>query len=183
MQADNEYTRVENVAGVARCLEALMQHRGASLLLDEADAVPLPVLLVSAELEKGLLIDISTIREVATKLKAGTAFRLLGQSAGKLERSGKLTIRRCYEEAGCYFCQVDYPVSFEVLVRRNSFRAALRQGMVCEVLLDGGEGHGKWDGRLSNLSLSGCLVDLSLGAASMLASVEELYELTLNFPN
>lgn len=183
MQEENEFTRVDSLDGVSRCLEGLMQQRGAFLLMDEEGAVPLPVVLESADPGQGLRVDISSIREVATHLKEGAAFRLLGQRGGKLERSELLKVRECHEEEDGYFCQVDYPGSFEVLVRRNNFRAELRRGMECEVVVDGGEAQGKWDGRLSNLSMTGCLVELPLGAATMLAAQEQLYALTLSFPN
>ena len=160
-----------------------MQHRGASLLLEESDSMLLPVVLVSADPDEGLLVDISAVREVAARLSQGEQFRLMGQREGKLERSPLLQASDCFQAEGVMYCQIPYPTSFEILLRRQSFRAELRMGMSCDVLVSGGEEYGEWDGKLRNLSMTGCLVELPLGAATMLASVEGNYGLELCFPN
>src|SRR5690606_3532087 len=169
MDMQNEkYLTYYAPAELADCLDGLMRHHGASLQLERPGALPLPVILQEAE-GGGLLVDISSVREVAQELRQGAQFRLLGQKDDRMLRSGPLQVDDCQEVEGRLLCACPRPDMFQVLQRREDFRAEVRLGLDCEVLVDGGE-HGAWDGQLRDLSMSGCLVELPLSAAAMLAN-------------
>uniref|UniRef100_UPI00301E3A62 hypothetical protein n=1 Tax=Staphylococcus aureus TaxID=1280 RepID=UPI00301E3A62 len=86
-QAEDGYIRVERPGEIEALLGALMEPGGASLQLTESGDKPLPVLVVEQRPGEALLLDISAIREIATGLRHGETFRLLGQAEGKMLRT------------------------------------------------------------------------------------------------
>ncbi|MEX1198417.1 MAG: HD domain-containing phosphohydrolase [Pseudohongiellaceae bacterium] len=182
-QQEQEYLQLTTPEEVGRCLDVLMQHRGASLVLEDGDGAPLPVVVLQAEPGEPLLLDISSVPEVAGPLGQGAAFRLLGQEEGKLMRSAPLVADECREEEeGALRCLCPFPESFSVLHRRDEFRAAMRLGLECDVMLRQPGTRDAWDGKLRNLSMRGCLLEFPLGAATMLSFLDEA-ELELCFPS
>ncbi|PXX96440.1 HD domain-containing phosphohydrolase [Halomonas sp. LBP4] len=176
------YIRVESPAEIEALLEALSEPGGASLQFDASGGKPLPVLVEAQQPGDHLLLDISAIREVAGALKRGQPFRLLGQARDKMLRTPPLVMGKCFETEGRLQCQCPYPLSLDVLQRRESFRARLRLGMEVGAILRGGEAEASIQGDLKDLSLEGCQLELPLGAASRLASALPL-EVELCFPN
>lgn len=183
MQQDDIFSRVDDQEGVADCLNILMQHSGASLLLDKPDSGPLPVIVVAEEPGRTLLLDISAIREVTVDLKHGMEFRLLGELGGKFIRSNPLMVNNCEEVEGRMKCECSCPEYFEVAQRRKTFRVELPPGMTCVVIVSGSDALPSWQGELKNLSLEGCMVALPLAAVAMLATEGGSLLLELNFPS
>lgn len=179
MQQEDVFIQVHDKESVADCLNILMQHSGASLLLSKPDSTPLPVVVMADEPGSNLSLDISAIREVTSDLKHGMEFRLLGQLGGTAVRSRPLTVISCEELEGRMRCECAYPESFEVAQRRKTFRVELRSGW-CSVLVSG-TGTTASKGELRNLSPEGCMVALPLTAAGLLAGETGNLRLELKF--
>ncbi|MBE0488990.1 MAG: PilZ domain-containing protein [Halomonas sp.] len=180
--AQEQYNRVTAPVEMEALLESLSQPGGASLKFDADDSNPLPVLVTEQVPGKFLLLDISAIREAASELKRGAAFRLLGQSRLQILRTPPLVVEECQEAGGRMVCRCPYPTSLEVLQRRETFRARLRLGMEVGAILRGSGDEPPVQGDLKDLSLEGCQLELPLAAASRLASPLPL-EIELCFPN
>lgn len=182
-QQGDGYTRVESPAEIETLLETLIEPGGASLQVDAPGSKPLPVLVAEQRPDAALLtLDISTIREIAGELKRGQAFRLLGQSQGKMLRTPMMTMHGCHEAEGRLICTCPFPYHLEVLQRRASFRARLRLGMEVGAILRDEEG-GSAQGDLKDLSLEGCQLELALSAGGLLANTDRPLEVELCFPN
>lgn len=180
--AEDGYVRVTAPAEMEEMLERLSQPGGASLQLDAEQSRPLPVLVVEQVPGKRLLLDLSSIREVAPDLKRGGAFRLLGQTRDQMLRTPPLVIDALKEKGGKLFGVCPYPTSLEVLQRRASFRARLRLGMEVGAILRGNGDDAPLQGDLKDLSLEGCQLELPLSAAPLLAGAGVL-EMELCFLN
>lgn len=180
MQHDDTFSSVHDNEGIAGCLNILMQHSGASLLLSRLDSGPLPVIVVAEEPGRKLLLDISSIREVTTDLKHGMEFRLLGQLGGTFVRSSPLKVSFCEEIAGRMQCECSYPDSFEVAQRRKTFRVEVPSGW-CSVTVCGSGRVPPCKAELRNLSPEGCMVALPLTSAAMLAAETSSLRLELKF--
>ena len=180
--AEDGYVRVTAPAEMEGMLERLSQPGGASLQLDAEQSRPLPVLVVEQLPGEHLLLDLTSIREVAADLKRGGAFRLLGQTRDQVLRTPPLVIEALKEQKGKLFGVCPYPTSLEVLQRRASFRARLRLGMEVGAILRNSSGLAPLQGDLKDLSLEGSLLELPLSAAPLLAGAD-LLELELCFLN
>ena len=182
-EAASEYESVSNARDIRELLEVLSAPGGASLLLDRPGSEPLPVLLMEVREGESLVLDISAIREVASELKRGLGFRLLGQARSKLVRTPRLVLSHTHDVEGRLLCEVPYPEALEVLQRRDSFRAELTLSMDADVRLHHEKAPQPLQGKLRNLSLEGAQVALPMGSGSMLAAAASVIELTLVFPN
>ncbi|GAA3540072.1 HD domain-containing phosphohydrolase [Zobellella aerophila] len=185
MQADNHYTPVMHPADIEAMVELLSQPGGASLAPDKPDGRLLPVVVVEQTPGESLQLDISAIREVAGELMRGLEFRLLGQGREGMIRTPMLRLRDCHESEGRLHCFCDYPVSLELMQRRETFRAQLRLGMDVGVILRAGEGEQArtLQGDLRDLSLTGCRVEFALSAGMAQVLTASPIELELCFPN
>lgn len=185
MQAGNNYTSVMHPADIEAMVELLSQPGGASLEPSKPGSPLLPVVVVEQTPGETLQLDISAIREVASELMRGLEFRLLGQGPEGMVRTPLMTIRDCQESEGRLHCFCDYPVSLELMQRRETFRAQLRLGMEVGVILRAGEGEQACtlQGDLRDLSLTGCRVELSLHSGVARALTASPIELELCFPN
>lgn len=181
-QAEDGYIRVERPGEIEALLGALMEPGGASLQLTESGDKPLPVLVVEQRPGEALLLDISAIREIATGLRHGETFRLLGQAEGKMLRTPPLGAVECQETDGRLICRCPYPHHLDVLQRRASFRAGLRLGMEVGGILRDERGN-TTQGDLKDLSLEGCRLELPLAAGGLLAEAMQAVELEFCFPN
>ncbi|TDO16765.1 MULTISPECIES: HD domain-containing phosphohydrolase [Halomonas] len=181
LQADG-YTLVERPSEIEALLEGLIEAGGASLQVNTPSSKPLPVLVMEQHPGETLLLDISAIREMAVALKRGEAFRLLGQAHHKKWRTPRMTILECHEADGRMLCTCPFPVTVEVLQRREFFRARLRLGMEVGAILRTPHG-GSSQGDLRDLSLEGCQLEMSLSAGGMLAGANQPMEIELCFPN
>lgn len=179
----SDFTPTENALEILRYLETLMEHRGGSILLDEDSSVPLPVVFMRVEADKPLLVDLSSAPEAVARVREGQAFRLVGQSGNKLLRTDPLTANGCREVDGRVECEVPFPQVLYVLQRRDSFRAMLRKDLHCQVSLVDEERGREYQGRLRDLSMGGCSVDLPLRAAQGVATPGQGFKVTLAFPN
>ncbi|MDI5922826.1 PilZ domain-containing protein [Halomonas sp. LR5S13] len=181
-QQQDGYTRVESPTEIEALLEALIEPGGASLQVSSPGSKPLPVLVMEQHPGEALVLDISAIREIASELKRGQEFRLLGQAQGKMLRTPNMAMSECHEADGRLVCTCQFPYSLEVLQRRESFRARLRLGMEVGAILRVAQG-GSSQGDLKDLSLEGCQLELPLSAGGMLATTDLPLEIELCFPN
>ncbi|SEL74918.1 HD domain-containing phosphohydrolase [Halomonas daqiaonensis] len=182
-QQEDGYTRVESPTEIEAMLEAMIEPGGASLQISNPGSKPLPVLVMEQHPGEALVLDISAIREIASELKRGQEFQLLGQAQGKMLRTPSLTMNECHEVDGRLVCTCQFPDSLDVLQRRESFRARLRLGMEVGAILRGEEG-GSVQGDLKDLSLEGCQLELALSAGALLAdNNSQPMEVELCFPN
>ncbi|MBK5929714.1 HD domain-containing phosphohydrolase [Halochromatium salexigens] len=176
------YTSVSKPSEVEALLDSLSEPGGASLVLENNEAQVLPVLVAEQAFGEYLLLDMSAIREIASELRGGQPFRLLGQARGVMLRTPVLTLNDCQDAKGRLVCRCDYPYQLEVLQRREAFRARLRLGMEVGAILRHAEEGTSAQGDLRDLSLGGCQLEMPVASASMLASSAPL-EIELCFPN
>ncbi|MFA5496236.1 MAG: PilZ domain-containing protein [Porticoccaceae bacterium] len=181
-ERDVSVTRVDNPEAVAQCLEKLMGPAGASLLLARPGCTGRPVVITAAQPGEWLLVDIGSAREVLAELKRGQSFNLLAHSQGDVLRSCELTMSGYREAGGAIHGFCPYPRAFDILQRRESFRAELRLGMAATVVVTGHNGV-QVVGGLKNLSLGGCLAMLPLGAATLIGDGLAPLQLMLQFPD
>jgi HD-GYP domain-containing protein (c-di-GMP phosphodiesterase class II) len=181
-QSANQLIQVNEATEVARLVDVLMELPGAFLVLDDVEGKPQPVVVVSFN-EAGdlLLVDITPVREVFNTLKNGMGFRLVGYDRGERLKSGVLRLSSWEETEGRLLISCEPPETFGVLQRRNAYRAQLRLGVECEasVICDGE----LLVGFLKDLSLTGCLMELSLQAAAIIDVDDRPLELRLCFPD
>lgn len=169
-EQDHGYSSVTKPSEVETLLGALSEPGGASLVLANSDGRVLPVLVAEQVFGEYLLLDLTAIREVASELRGGHRFRLIGQAQGAMLRTPLLTIDNCQETDGRLQCRCDYPYELEVLQRREAFRARLRLGMEVGAILRCQEDETSSQGDLRDLSLQGCRLELPVGSANMLTT-------------
>lgn len=175
-------TRIEHPGECQSLLEGLCQPGGASLLFADEPGQPHPVLLMALEPKDSLVIDITAVPELAVRIERGEPFLLCGQVDGAMLRTPALSLRQRLEtpERLQYLCE--YPGWLELLHRRSSFRAELRHDMPVQAELQLEDAERPLIGRLLNLSLGGCLIELPANEAVRIDGPRELQRLELKFP-
>ncbi len=175
-------TRIEHPGECLSLLEGLCQPGGAALLFAAQPGQPHPVVLMELDPEEGLVIDISATPELAGRIERNDPFHLCGQVDGAMLRTPSLNVLGRREAAGRVQFLCAYPQWLDLLHRRSSYRAELHSDMlvVVELHLHGGEQVLR--GRLVNLSLGGCLVELPAREAVRLEGPQVLDRLVLGFP-
>lgn len=178
----DEPTRIEHPGECLSLLEGLCQPGGASLLFAAQPEQPHPVVLMELAPEEGLVIDVSAVAALAGRIEKGDPFYLCGQVDGAMLRTPGLSVleRRDAEGRVQYLCA--YPQWLELMHRRSSYRAELRNDMLVPVELHLQEDAGILRGRLVNLSLGGCLVELPSREAVRIEGPQLLDRLVLSFP-
>ncbi|MEA3639762.1 MAG: PilZ domain-containing protein [Lamprobacter sp.] len=176
------YTSVHKPSEIEALLGQLSAPGGASLVFENSEGKALPVLVADQRFGDHLLLDISAIRELAGPLQRGRPFRLVGEANGMMLRTPVLVCKSCEQQQGRLRCRCDYPFHLEVLQRRENFRAKLRLGMEVGAILRDQEEGTTSQGDLKNLSLDGCMVEMPVSSANMLASSLPL-EIELCFPD
>jgi len=177
------FTRVDHPPEIQELLEHLIQPGAASLAMDKNGGEPMPVVVFELHPGDCMLLDISAIRQIAADLRRGAGFRLIGQARGGVLRTPLLSTDMCFERDGRMLCRCDYPPEMEILQRRDTFRAVLRLGMEVGVVLRDRQSGLSAQGDLRDLSLEGCLVELSASAMTALMSNANVFELELCYPN
>lgn len=167
---DGEYSRECSPHAVTTCLEVLSQPGGAALRVHRANASTEPVVLVTFEPGGWLQLDLTASAQLRPALKAGAEFVLIGQLNGKMMRSQPLKVQSWQEVGGRIECFCGYPEYFDIVQRRETFRAELRLGMRAMAAITCG-GHSS-TGQLRNLSVKGCLVEFTTEAEPLLAALQ-----------
>lgn len=175
-------TRIEHAGECLSLLEGLCQPGGASLLFAAQPGQPHPVVLMELEPEEGLVIDISAAPELAARIERNDPFYLCGQVDGAMLRTPSLPVLERREAADRVQFLCGYPQWLELLHRRSSYRAELRSDMLVPVELHLQEDEQQLNGRLVNLSLGGCLVELPAREAVRVEEPQLLERLVLSFP-
>jgi len=175
-------TRIDHPGECLSLLEGLCQPGGASLLFSAQPGQPHPVLLMDVEHGERLVIDITAVPELAGRIERNDPFHLCGQVDGAMLRTPSLTVveRLDVPERVQFSCA--YPQWLDLLHRRGSFRAELRSDMLVQVELHPEGAEQPLLGRLANLSLGGCLVELPANQAVRIDGPQQLELLVLNFP-
>lgn len=177
----------DSPAKVGAWLDQLMQSEGADVLLDDGNDIPdglaLPVILKDAEPGNWVLLDISSARGLWDELQDDSRVRLVGRRDHKDILSSALTPGERYQSAGKTYCYVSYPEQFKVLVRRNAFRAEMRKGLECTVVMRADGGTEPLAGQLKDLSVTGCQVQFPVKAVYTLIDQSLQLHLNLLFPN
>jgi HD-GYP domain-containing protein (c-di-GMP phosphodiesterase class II) len=176
-------SRVDHPGKVAELLETACQLGCASLSLEHAEGVSLPVIVEAAHVDEGLCLDISAIRHhvQVRDLRAGKSFRVMQKGSDGICRTPGLRAQRVWEENERLYCQCKFPPYLETFQQRDNFRATLRRSMKArvDVQVDGTTVRGL----LRNLSLGGCLAELNVYEAKILEDRHDLIDLEIAFPD
>ncbi|MCK0746550.1 HD domain-containing phosphohydrolase [Chromohalobacter nigrandesensis] len=164
-------------------LGALTLPGGASLCFESGDGAPWPVVVMDIVQEESLCLDVSAVREIVPRLRRGETFQLMGQVEGAMLTTQALAVNEWREQGERLLAVCDYPQAVSVVHRRQSFRASLRADMEVGVTLRVAGEDTPYEGRLCNLSLGGCLVELPLAAAAALKPEQTIDSIRLTFPN
>lgn len=164
-------------------LEALTLPGGASLCFESGDGTPWPVVVMDIVQEDSLCLDVSAVREIVPRLRRGETFQLLGQVEGAMLTTQTLEIQEWRELGERLQIICTYPQAASVLHRRSSFRAELRADMNVMATLRVAGQDTPFEGRLGNLSMGGCLLELPLSAAAALKPEQVVDGIRLTFPN
>ncbi|GAB3391103.1 PilZ domain-containing protein [Azotobacter armeniacus] len=182
-QASDAYARIDNSDTCRELLEQLCERGGARLIGFSPDHPSLPVVLMEALVGERLTLDLTAVPVVASQLEAGQACRLAGRVAGTLLRSAPLGGWQRLSVPGRIQLTSAWPEWLEVLHRRGTFRAELsaRISVKAEVRMTADDR--PILGRLLDLSLGGCRIELPASAASELQAGQHVERLCLRFPN
>ncbi|WP_227370146.1 HD domain-containing phosphohydrolase [Halomonas sp. M20] len=176
-------SRVEHAGEMEKLLDA-MSHPGSVLLtFDEQMMTPANVLLADVIVGEQLIVDVTASPDVAGALSDQHAFRLTGQAHGAMVTTPPLIAEPLNDVPGRLRFGCAYPDRLDVWHRRNAFRAELDASMKVAVTIDIEGQKTPLAGRLSNLSLGGCLLEIPLSDATKLRSGQILSRLEAVFPN
>ncbi|PCF94005.1 HD domain-containing phosphohydrolase [Vreelandella nigrificans] len=176
------YESVTSSSAISAYLNTMIESGGVSLCLASAEVRPEPIVLMEQHAGNALVMDLSSVDYLLSRLQQGEKFFLRGQSQGKVVRTPLLSLTETRHSGGRFLCCSDYPVTIEVLQRRESFRAQLRMGMVVPVAVISAAGESVL-GELRDLSQDGCQVELPLIARGVLAEADSPIKFTYTFPN
>ncbi|MCL7929277.1 HD domain-containing phosphohydrolase [Halomonas llamarensis] len=180
---EGEYERVAGPVAIESLLDGLIESGGVSLCLNEAGTRPEPIVLMEQHAAETLVMDLSSVDHLLTRLQKGASFFLRGQAQGKVVRTPSLELTEVRHAGGRYLCCSDYPAYLDVLQRRESFRAELRMGMEVPVTLFGHDDLVA-EGELRDLSQDGCQVELPMTASGILSQADALpLKMGLKFPD
>ncbi|WP_249979015.1 HD domain-containing phosphohydrolase [Vreelandella olivaria] len=177
-----EYERVTSPVAISTLLRVMIESGGVSLCLASMEGRPEPVVLMEQYEGETLVMDLSSVNYLLSRLQQGEQFFLRGQSQGKVVRTSLLSLTETRRSGGRFLCCSDYPVSVDVLQRRESFRAELRMGMVVSTAVFS-ESDKSISGELRDLSQNGCQIELPLMASGVLAEADQPLKLAFTFPN
>lgn len=184
-QASDIFTRVEHPGRCRDLLETLCAQGDAQLLCIYQEEQPLPVLLMEVSPDEELVLDLTSAPGVADMLeKMPESFVLTGRAGGTLLQTAPLRPRQRLEVAGRVQIACDWPQWLEVLHRRSTFRAELNARMEVLVTVKAENSDRLFGGRLLDLSLGGCRLELqAAGGAAELQAEHVLERIELQFPN
>lgn len=183
MLQESERTIVDQPSQVTELMDDLMSQSGTFIQLGNADHPATSAKVSWLEGGDGsLVLDISSAGKLLD-LSSNDGFRLVAYREGKVIRSEMLTMSSCVENDGRLIGRCPYPDAFEVIQRRDSFRADLRSGMDCLVTMVGPKTDEPLGVALKNLSLSGALVEMPLGNGAVLGVGDQTMAVTLSFPD
>ena len=178
----DEYESVTSPSVISSLLNTMIESGGVTLCLATPDARPEPVVLMEQHAGETLVMDLSSVDYLLSRLQQGEQFFLRGQSQGKVVRTPLLSLTETRRSGGRFLCCSNYPSSVEVLQRRESYRAELRMGMVVSALVVGESGESA-QGELRDLSQDGCQLELPLTASGILAETQYSLKLAFTFPS
>lgn len=180
-EGDAGNIEIRNPAEIEVLIETLTLPGAASVTLDQADAEPLPVVVVATTPGESVTLDVTAIREWAAMMQRGEGVRLLGQGVDGMLRTPALPVRGCEEVGGRLYCYCDYPAILQQFQRRENFRAILRLGMHVGVVMRDSQNPVAYQGDLRDLSMDGCRVELPPNVIVAIAGAK--LELELCFPS
>ncbi|MCL7461900.1 HD domain-containing phosphohydrolase [Pseudomonas sp. NW5] len=166
-------------------LEDLSLQHDLQLLNIHQPEQPLPVLLSGVQAGQALVLDLTATPGIADMLEnLPESFQLAGRSGPALVRTSVLRVRGRMPPDGRIQLRCDWPESLEVLHRRHDFRAELNRRMEVQVSLQLAESDKPLKGRLCDLSLGGCRIQIAAtGGANELLAEQVLERIELTFPS
>ncbi|MGC3872587.1 HD domain-containing phosphohydrolase [Halomonas sp. GXIMD04776] len=176
-------SRIDHAGEMQKLLEAMSQLGWVSLAFEEQMVAPANILLAKVIVGEQLLLDVTAAPEVAGALAAQRAFHLTGQAHGAMVMTPPLIAEPLNDVPGRLRFGCDYPESLDVWHRREAFRAELGPSMAVAVNLEIQDLETPLSGKLLNLSLGGCLVEISLSDAAKLRTGQPLPRLEATFPS
>lgn len=174
--------RVEHSGECKALLESLLLPGGASLVLEAQPGQPHPVVVMQVEPGERITLDITAVPELLGPISRGESFSLCGEAGGSMLQTQPIAMLERFEEHGRLQFACAYPQWVDLVHRRQAFRAELRQEMLVEVFLRPGADTQPLYGRLINLSLGGCLIELASQQAVPLQPLQVVEEALLRFP-
>lgn len=178
----DEYETIASSAVIESLLNTMVENGGVSFCMASPEARAEPIVLMEQHVDKALVMDLSSVNYLLGRLQGGEAFYLQGQAQGKVVRTPLLTLTETRHSGGRFLCCSDYPVTIDVLQRRESFRAELRMGMAVTATLFGVLGEAAI-GELRDISQEGCQLELPMTASGILAEADAPLKLALSFPD
>lgn len=166
-------------------LEDLSLQHDLQLLSVHQPEQPLPVLLCGVQPGQALVLDLTATPGIADMLESlPESFQLSGRSGPALVRTSPLRVRERLPQGDRIQLRCEWPQSLEVLHRRNDFRAELNRRMEVSVVLQAAGSTRTFNGRLCDLSLGGCRIEMAAtGGASELLAYQPLERIELTFPS
>lgn len=183
-QGSEVVTRIEHPGKCQELLETLCEQGGSQLIHLEGDGQPLPVLLMDVAPGEQLILDLTSVPSAAQLLETvPDAFALSGLAGGTLLKTAPLRLLKRLEAPGRTQVACEWPQWLEVIHRRNAFRAELNARMEVQVEAQAQDSDKLLGGRLLNLSLGGCLIELQAAGVAELHPDQLFERLLLQFPS
>ncbi|WP_110666258.1 HD domain-containing phosphohydrolase [Salinicola halophilus] len=180
--SESASTDIVNAKAKWEWLEPLFLHGSVNLAFDPADDAYWPILLDEVTPDESMIVDITAIPALASKLERGDTFHLFGHVNGALVRTAPLVVEAWLDSRERLRFRCDYPEFLSTVHRRSTYRAAIRPEMGVSASLVVGE-QPALEAELHNLSLGGALVALRLNEAVTIGPDQRIERLLLDFPS
>lgn len=174
---------VHNTKAKWEWLEPLCLHGGVNLAFENVEDASWPVLLDDIERDRSLIVDISAVPALATRLERGDAFHLVGHVNGAMVRTSPLAVLERLDDPQRMRLRCTYPAFLSTIHRRGTFRAPISPEMGVVVRLALNPTASITMAEIRNLSLGGCLLAMRLADAVALEPGQRFEALVLRFPN
>jgi hypothetical protein len=155
----------------------------ACLTLENITPTFAPVLLAEQRIGTHLKLDITPSPAIRRRLELGYRFRLLRHRRGVPFRTPPLIADAVHARTSEILCHCAYPTHLELFERRQALRVEVSPGgPAVGVILHAARAGSTAHGRLKDLSVSGCLVELDAEYAPAFQH-KSVIEIEFWFPN
>ena len=100
----DEYESVTSPSVISSLLNTMIESGGVTLCLATPDARPEPVVLMEQHAGETLVMDLSSVDYLLSRLQQGEQFFLRGQSQGKVVRTPLLSLTETRRSGGRFLC-------------------------------------------------------------------------------
>lgn len=179
--------RITDLGKILYWLNELMDIAGASATLEDTSSKPEPVVVKELLEQTSMELDVNSAPRIKAALAEGRSIRLQGFKRGAKIVTAPVAPIEYSKRGDESRCQVGFPDFIEVEFRREDYRATLRKGLTARVSLkkleDATLEATPVEGKLRDLSVGGCRIQLHAASASNLGGKDTEYELNLVFPS